>query len=257
MVLSRDMARARKRHVQQSFDHRRDKNGQRRGLSNHKRTGRPKKGPRASERHKMRPELTGKQPLLVTVRIDKEVGNLRRRGIYHALRFALYACALRDEFRVVHFSIQRTHLHMIVEAASKKALSSHMQGLLISAAKHINRAVSIERGERRRGRVVSDRYHARVLRTPREVRNAIAYVLNNWRRHQEDLAPFARSWLVDPYSSGVRFGGWKELEGKPFLFSPREGYKPVMTCVPTTWLLRTGWERRGLIGARETPGPMN
>ena len=248
--------RPRKRHVQQSFDYRRDKNGQRRGLSRHKRTGRPPKGPRSSERHKRRQAFKPSEPLLVTVRVDKAVGNLRRRGIYHALRFALYACALREEFRVVHFSIQRTHLHMIVEATSKEALSKHMKGLLISAARQINGAVSIETGKRRRGRVVSDRYHASVLSSPRQVRNAIAYVLNNWRRHQEDRDGAARAWLVDPFSSGCNFGGWKELEDKRFLFSVRETYKPLFTCLPKTWLLRDGWERRGLIGARETPGPM-
>ncbi len=245
----------RRRVVQQELRYE-DKNGQRRGGRRPGAGRKPITERRASERHKRRPKLTGRDPLLVTVRIDQDVGNLRRRGIYHALRFALDACALRDTFRVVHFSIQRTHLHMIVEAATKEALSSHMKGLLISAARHIHAAVTADRGVRRRGRGVSDRDHARVLRTPREVRNAIAYVLNNWRRHQEDLAPFARSWLVDPYSTGVRFGGWKELEETGLMFSPRPEYKPLMTCVPRTWLLRTGWERRGLIGTREIPGPM-
>ena len=80
-------------------------------------------------------------------------------------------------------------------------------------------------------------------------------LLNNWRKHQEDRSRDARTWLIDPFSSGVNFGGWKDLEGKPFLFSVRETYKPLFTCVPTTWLLRDGWERRGLIGAREIPGP--
>ena len=250
------MARTRKRHVQQSFELRRDKNGQRRGLSTHERTGRPARGPRSSERHKRREPLTGRDPILVTVRVDKDVGNLRRGRIYHALRFALYATALRDDFRVVHFSIQRTHLHMIVEASSKEALSRHMKGLLISAAKHINGAVTVERGARRRGRVVSDRYHASVLTTPRQVRNAVKYVLNNWRKHGEHREAVARTWLLDPFSSAVNFGGWKELEGKLFLFSVRETYKPLFTCLPKTWLLRDGWERRGLIGAREIPGPM-
>ncbi len=247
---------AKRRRVVQPRLRYQDKNGQWRGGWRPGAGRKPVEDRRASERHKRRPKLSGRDPLLVTVRVDEDVGNLRRLRIYHALRFALYACALRDEFRVVHFSIQRTHLHMIVEAASKEALASHMKGLLISAAKNINAAVSVERGERRRGRVVSDRYHAKVLRTPREVRNAIAYVLNNWRRHQEDLAPFAQSWLVDPYSSGANFGGWKELADRPFLFSPRDPYKPLLTCIPRTWLLRTGWERRGLIGAREIPGPM-
>jgi len=186
----------------------------------------------------------------VTVRAETGVGNLRRRGIYHALRFALYATALREDFRVIHFSIQRTHLHMIVEAKSKAALIHGMKGLLISAAKHINVEV------KRKGRVVSDRYHASVLRTPRQVRNAISYVLNNWRRHQEHRTQTAQSWLLDPFSSAANFGGWKELEGKHFLFAVRDTYERMLTCFPQTWLLREGWARWGLVGAREVPGPM-
>jgi len=172
------------------------------------------------------------------------------------LRFALYATALKENFRVIHFSIQRTHLHMIVEAKSRLALSRGMQGLLISAAKQINGAVCIETGARRRGQVVSDRYHAQVLGSPRQVRNAIAYVVNNWRRHGEHTKGVARTWLLDPFSSGCNFGGWKELEGKLFLFGTREGYQPLLTCLPRTWLLRDGWQRHGLIRAHEVPGPM-
>ena len=245
--------RPRKRHVQQELDIRRDKNGQRRG-GKRRGAGRPRKGLRSSERHKRRPTLTGHEPLLVTVRIDEGVGNLRRRGIYHALRFALYAAALFDEFRVVHFSIQRTHLHMIVEAQSKQALSSGMQRLLISAARHINGAVTAETGVRRRGRVVSDRYHASVLGSPRQVRNAIAYVLNNWRRHGEHRAKFARGWLLDPFSSATRFGGWTELEGRDVLFRVRESYEPLFTWLPKTWLLRVGWQLHGSIPATGIPG---
>ncbi len=248
-------SRARKRHVQQELDLKRDKNGQKRG-GKRPNAGRPRKGPRSSERHKRREILTGREPILVTVRIDEAVGNLRRGNIYHALRYTLLATSLRDDFRVVHFSIQRTHLHLIVEAASKEALSKRMQGLLISAARNINGAVTVERGTRRRGRVVSDRYHASVLSTPRQVRNAISYVLNNWRKHQEDEGKLSSTWLIDPFSSGSNFGGWKELEDKPFLFATRETYKTLMTCFPRTWLLRVGWERWGSIGAREIPGPM-
>ena len=241
------MVKARKRHVQQELPLKR-RGGKRPGA------GRPPKGNRSSERHKTRPKLTGREPILITARIEKNVGNLRRRGIYHALRFALYATTLRDDFRVVHFSIQRTHLHMIVEAKSKEALSRHMQGLLISAARHINIAITTETGKQRRGRVVADRYHASVLRSPRQVRNAVNYVLNNWRRHGEHRAKFARTWLLDPYSSAVSFGGWKELEGKLFLFPIPETYEPLLVCVPKTWLLRVGWERGGPIPATAVPG---
>ena len=52
-----------------------------------------------------------------------------------------------------------------------------MQGLGIRLAKAINRRLG------RKGRVWEDRYHGRPLRTPREVRHGLAYVLLNARKH--------------------------------------------------------------------------
>ena len=242
-----------KRHVQQDLAFR-DRNGGRRG-GKRPGAGRPPKGPRSSERHEARPRLTGRHPILVTARVVGAVGSLRKRHIYRALRFALYTSAAREDFRVVHVSMQRTHLHLVVEAARKTALSSGMQGLLISAARHINLEIASRTGKPRSGKVFPDRYHARVLTSPRQCRNAVSYVLNNWRRHQEDRADIARAWTLDPFSSAVNFGGWKELAGSPFLFPVRDTYDRLLTCTPQTWLLRTGWTKHGLVGAREVPGP--
>jgi hypothetical protein len=127
----------------------------------------------------------------------------------------------------------------------RTALWKGMQGFLISAARGINRALA------KRGPVFADRYHARALRTPREVRNCIAYVLNNWRRHGEDRE---RPWTLDPFASGVCFGGWKELDGRPFGFRPPPTYPSLIVWLPKTWLLSTGWRKHGRIGAREVPG---
>jgi putative transposase len=217
--------------------------------------GRPPNGPRSSERHKARPELNARHPILVTTRVSKAAGNLRRRRIYHAVRYALLVAGLRDTFRVVHVSIQRTHVHLIVEASSKHALSRGIQGLLISAARHIKNEIENATGTRPRGLVFGDRYHARVLTSPRQCRNAICYVLNNWRRHSEHRSGVARTWLLDPFSSSVNFGGWKELSDSPFLFPIPDTYDRMPTCFPQTWLLRVGWEKHGLIGATEVPGP--
>ncbi|MBA3541005.1 MAG: hypothetical protein H0T79_15450, partial [Deltaproteobacteria bacterium] len=78
--------------------------------------------------------------------------------------------------------------------------------------------------------------------------------LNNWRHHNEDRATFARSWKLDPYSSGTQFGGWKELEESAFLFPRRETYEPLCVWLPRTWLLKIGWRRHGLIKTGEVPG---
>jgi hypothetical protein len=139
------MARARKRQVQQAIRFP-DKNGQWRGGAR-RGAGRPKRGRFASERHGKRPELTGREPVLITVRVGPGAGNLRRRAIYPCVRGAMQTAWARPDFRIVHLSIQGTHLHLITEAASQHALSRGMQGFLISAARRINRAVSKQGGE--------------------------------------------------------------------------------------------------------------
>src|SRR5207248_6492491 len=151
------MARPRKRHVQLAF-RKRDKNGQLRG-GKRKGAGRPKRGVRASEPHKTRPVLTGREPVLVTARVSKPTRNLRRLDVYQAVRRALAKMLVRDNFRIVHFSIQRNHLHLIVEASDKLALSRGMQGFLISAARRIKAALATGKP----GCVFPDRFHERVI----------------------------------------------------------------------------------------------
>jgi REP element-mobilizing transposase RayT len=126
--------------------------------------------------------------------------------MYAALRMATLVAAKRDEFRIVHASIQRSHVHLLVEAESGEALTRGLSGFLISAARHINGALGVRCAR------VFERYHARSLATPREVRNCIAYVLNNWRHHGEHRARDAARWRVDKYSSAVAFDGWAELD---------------------------------------------
>ncbi len=271
------MARARKRHVQQDlFGPRggvRVKNGRAPrptlakghggGAKAHKRgRGRPRKGARAGSPHKVRPELNGRYPVHVVLRVVSAVGCLRKRFMYRALRDATITAAKRElheetdgAFRIVHMSIQRTHVHLIVEAGTKHALSRGMQSFQISAAKHLNRAYSVKHClvERRRGTVFPDRYHEEVIRNPSQARHALSYVLNNWRKHREDRGDAQRTWKVDPFSSGALFSGWKELEGAEVFWPLPRAYEPLVMYLPRTWLLREGWRMYGLIKTGEVP----
>src|SRR5215470_12496139 len=166
----------RKRHVQRQLFRR---GGKRRGA------GRKPKGARAGEGHDARPAFKPYHALHVVMRIVPEVGSLRRRAMYKAMRAASITAALRERFRIVHISLQRTHVHMLVEAEHKAALARGMQGFLISAARHINTALS-NGGRRRRGPVFADRYHLTVIKTPTQARHAIGYILGNWHHHGED-----------------------------------------------------------------------
>jgi len=222
------------------------KGGKRRGA------GRKPKGWRAGERHEARPEHDAQNPVHVVLRVVNAVGNLRRSLVYRAIRAATLITATRRDFRIVQLSIQRTHVHLLVEAQDKAALSAGMHGFQISAAKQLNAAIGKERGgPRRRGAVFPDRYHAVVISSPRQARHALSYVINNWRKHGEHHEAVARTWKLDPYSSAVMFDGWKEQPASGWC--PPAGYQALAVEPPRTWLLRVGWRLHGAISYREVP----
>jgi hypothetical protein len=113
---------------------------------------------------------------------------------------------------------------------NRRALSRGVQGLSVRIARALNRRMQ------RRGKVFADRYHHRVLASPRQVRTALAYVLCNARKHGR--APAARGW-TDPFSSARWFDGWRGGVAEP----PASDCKAVSTA--RTWLLRAGWRRSG------------
>jgi REP element-mobilizing transposase RayT len=206
-----------------------------------RRRGRPRKRGKHDPDHVTRPEVIARHPVHVVLRVTRDIGTLRTRHAYRAIRGAIATCAARTAYRVIHASLQSNHLHLLVEADDKLALSRGMQGFAISAAKRLNREL-----RRRRGAVFAFRYHATPITSPTQARNAIAYVLNNWRRHKNDArAPYR----IDPYSSADQFHGWRTPHG----YAPRR--EPLPCVRPTSWLLTDGWSRAGPIGTDEIPGP--
>jgi hypothetical protein len=170
--------------------------------------------------------------------------------MYRAIRKATITAAARGQFRIVHLSVQSTHVHMLVEAEDKQALGRGMQGFQISAARNINTALAVG-GQRRCGKVFADRYHASVIGSPRQARNALAYVLANFRKHREDREGVASTWLVDPFSTAILFTDWQERGGKAWPIPV--GYEPLMVRTARTWLLAEGWKRAGGISVLEVP----
>ena len=220
--------------------------------------GRPAKGARSSERHKRRSQFAARCPLHVNVRVERDVGQLRRRRTYFAIRRAIETSLKRTDFRVIHVSVQREHIHFIVEADGATSLARGMQGLQIAAAHRLNAAISRERNVIRKGRVFSDRYHSVILQTPTHVRNALGYVLNNWRHHGEDNGFWSNTWQIDPFSTAAAFHGWENLTSSetPFddLDEPSGARYPIRTATAHTWLLTTGWKRIGLLRVEDVPG---
>ena len=194
--------------------------------------GRKPAGPRAGVPHRRRPLHHRGQPVHVTLRAVRGLPSLRGMRLFRALRSGL-AAASAATFRVVHFSVQTNHVHLLVEAEGTQALGRGMQGLGIRLAKAINRRLG------RRGCVWAERYHGRALRTPREVRNGLVYVLLNGRKH----GAIRRG--IDPCSSGAWFGGWRE--------GVEPSREPPPVARPQTWLLRVGWRRSGPISVDDGP----
>jgi putative transposase len=197
------------------------------------RSGRKPKGLRADVPHGLRDPLAARYPVHVTARLRAGLPSLRRKESYRALMRAFEAGAERNGFRLTQYSVQSNHVHLITEAPNRLALSRGLQGLLIRVARVLNRAWH------RKGSIFSERYHDRILRTPREVRNALAYVLNNAKRHGIFEAG------VDPFSSGRWFDGWREALAS--------ASAPPILAKARTWLLTLGWRRWGLISLDTVP----
>lgn len=199
--------------------------------------GRKPKGPVALVSHATRARIDAHTPVLVTAKLERGLPSLRRGAVREIAWRALEIGKDRLGMRVIHVSLQSNHLHAIVEARDERALARGMKGLCVRIARALNRQVG------RRGRVFADRYHARALRTPREVRYALAYTLNNARKHG------LRVEGVDPCSSGAAFDGWRKRGARELA---RLVHPPVVAA--RSWLLRVGWRRHGLIDIAEVPG---
>jgi REP element-mobilizing transposase RayT len=147
----------------------------------------------------------------VTLRLRGGLPTLRQKRTYRAIYHAFVAGCRRDGFRLVHYSVQRNHLHLLVEASGSEALARAMQGLCVRLARRLNSVFG------RTGTLFADRYYCRSLGSPREVRNALRYVPRNARRHH--CRGFWFDGWLDPYSSGVWFDGWRGTRGvAPALF---------------------------------------
>src|SRR6185295_16061499 len=156
----------------------------------------PTPGRRPGVPHRARPAHLSTHPVHVTLRAVAALRCLRARRVFPCVRRAL-AASSRADFRVIEYSVQDDHVHLIAEAEHGRALSGGVRGLTIRLARAVNRALG------RRGRVWDDRYHARALSTPRAVRHALMYVLMNFRKHRH------AGTEIDPCSSAPWFAGWR------------------------------------------------
>ena len=198
--------------------------------------------------HVEREEFKATQPLHVTWRIAEGVRSLRREAVLEIVRTTLGKHANRDDFRVVEFNVLGNHLHFVIEASGKKALARGMQGIAVRLARAINKLLG------RTGKLFKERYHARALTQPLQVRNVLRYVLLNARHHAAERGEKLSRYWVDPFSSAPWFDGWKEPIRNDAEWLTRLRKRPRPTARARTWLLTTGWRKRGLLAFDDVPG---
>jgi len=229
-----------RRHAQQSLEDRWkpvQRGGKREGAGRKKQVG--------SVSHDARPQFPARYPQHVTLRLCDGVGSLARDWLMKIIRKAIRA-AHKLAFRIVEFNVLGNHIHLVTEAGNAVALAAGMQGTEVRLARRLNAAL------RRCGKLFAHRYHSRYLKTPREVRNVLRYVLLN-RKHHDAEKKFSKSW-IDPYSSAAWFRGWAapirvDTDWKRELVEMEPPTAPA-----TVWLLTTGWiQRYGPIAFDDRP----
>ena len=186
--------------------------GRRRGA------GRKPRGARPGVPHRPRSGVCLRNPVHVTVRVRSHVWNLRSRRSFRVLQTALLATGARRSFRVTHFSVQGNHVHLLVETSDRVSLATGMKAMSVRMARGLNSMM------RCRGVVFADRYHSRPLRTPTEVRRALAYVLENYQSHARRRGERVHPHFVDRFASS-------HPDNRELVAQPR------------TWLLSVGWRR--------------
>jgi REP element-mobilizing transposase RayT len=191
--------------------------------------------------------------------VRRGLQSLRLGHVLRAIEETFRRGRAREDFRLVHYSIQGNHAHLVVEADGPEALGRGMKSIASRFALAVNRSL------KRHGPVLYDRYHFRVMKTPTDVRNVLRYVLLNGRKHWmeslrrrgKDVSASARAKmraLLDPASSARWFDGWRDgwkLDRSP---PPGFGSMPAV-ALPETWLLEHGWRLLGLLDPSDAPGP--
>lgn len=197
--------------------------------------------------HRARPRVTRRCPLHITLRVRRELTSLRVKARCQVIRQAFAAACSYDGVRIVDWSVQANHLHLIVEADSAQQLARAMQGFCVRVAKGLNRLLG------RKGSVFQERYHQRVLGTPREVRNARAYVISNYRRHAATAGRQMDPGWVDPCSSWAWFDGWRDLTRAHEALARETRTGPALASNAKGWMLTKGWRKHGLVRVDEVP----
>lgn len=182
----------------------------------------------------------------LTWRLKKNVTKIRRMDALEAFKKAAER-AQKFGLRILHFSILSNHIHMIAEANSNETLATGMRSFGSSFGKNLRK---LSGGT---GPVFDGRFHMRPLTTPSEMKNALAYVLQNFAKHEDLIHHY------DRYSSAPYFKNWKELFGHkrgPLLEDEESSPSlPKFLSSPKSWLASVGWMQAKTAAPRSSESP--
>ena len=141
--------------------------------------------------HRTREKVNHRLPLHINFKFKTHIKNkfclkLLKRAIMNARSHGL---------KVIHFSLQSNHIHLLIESESNEILTRGMRSLTVTFAKGLSR-----------GRVQLERYHLHVLKSVKEARNAALYVLFNQQKHEKGTYS-----KVDGYSSLLSIARAREV----------------------------------------------
>jgi putative transposase len=191
-----------------------------------------------SVNHMKRTGINWNKPLNLTLKLNKGVPNIRKRVFLKGFKTSIRG-AKEYGVSVIHYSLLKNHIHMIVEAKDNLALGRGMRSLAGRYGKFIRKIADVPI----KGSVFIGRYHMHVLKTPTEMKNALEYVLLNQAKHTQLVEH------IDAYSSADQFSQWQKLLGKRFrslIQDQIETYASTpSSCLsqPKSWLCRQGWTR--------------
>ena len=209
--------------------------------------GRPRKYKGYATRYGDRPRFDRLTPLHVTLKVDRAVRSLRRCDAYRVVRIAMARMLGRDDFRILQLSLERDHVHLLVEATSHGALARGMKAFESSAAQRLNQRVG------RTGRVFLRNYFARVIKNPTQAHRVLTYVLNNWRKHGEHKSPSCANWEIDYFSTAPSFAGWRASPDPACSHDFTWDYELLPAAEARHFFLREGWRRAGTIAVDTVP----
>lgn len=191
--------------------------------------GRKRKSVLPQVPHRVRLPHRARHPQHITVRC--RCRSLRTQFVFPSVVAVFRAVNRRapSTFRVVEFSVQANHIHLIVEAEDSLALSSGMRSLTIRLARNVNSLLM------QRGPFIADRWYGHELVSARAVRHALVYVLANHKKHLP-----ATSEPIDHYSSAPYFTYFAE---RPIVSRFGSSTGPPPTASARTWLLAIGWRQ--------------